>query len=211
MLQIETIPTTGYQSRCYLLWDDSEHKGVIIDPSAQMEEIENVLLKKDVSPERILLTHGHFDHLFSLDIMRDRYGIPACIHEGDASFLSDPVKNASASLIWEKHTYRPAEVLLHDDDIIMVGSESLRVISTPGHSPGSVCFLSENALLTGDTLFSDNIGRTDLFGGDAHMLRASLQRLELLGKDYQIYPGHGPQGRLNRIIHPAIEWLLQNA
>lgn len=207
MLKLERLRTYGYQANCYLLWDDTSGKGFLIDPSVSVETIEASLAEHGVTLEMVLLTHGHFDHIISVDAVRERFHVPVCIHAGDAEFLTDPLKNASALLIGEDQKYEPAEILLHDGDRLTLGSETVRVIASPGHSPGSVCFEAADFMLTGDTLFCDNIGRTDLYGGDPRVLCASLQRLVRSEKDVPIHPGHGYPGKLMTAALPAISWL----
>ena len=188
---IERIPTVGWASCCYLLWDGRSGEGVIVDPSASMEEIDCALRRHNVTLTRILLTHGHFDHILTLDAVREKYHVPAAVHEADAPMLTDPLLNASAMLLYENIRAQAPQQLLHEGDSVPVGGETLSVLHTPGHSPGAVCFRFEDILLTGDTLFAGGIGRSDLPGGDGGVLRTSLKRLTSLPGETRIYPGHG--------------------
>jgi len=139
----------------------------------------------------IFHTHGHFDHIFGADVLRQKYCIPLAIHEADGDMLCDPMKNASMLFFRESHIYHPAEKLLRDGDEIAVGTSTIRVMHTPGHSPGSVCYCMGKDCITGDTLFRESIGRTDLPGGNSEAISRSLEKLAAVADDIQIYPGHG--------------------
>jgi glyoxylase-like metal-dependent hydrolase (beta-lactamase superfamily II) len=138
------------------------------------------------------LTHGHFDHICSLDTLREKAGIPAYIHKGDADMPSDSHKNAFSIFFGQERSYRAPEKILSEDDVLMLGDEQIRVLHTPGHTEGSVCYLcGESILITGDTLFESGFGRYDLYGGDPYKLRSSLARLATLDRSLIIYAGHG--------------------
>ncbi len=152
----------------------------------------------------IILTHGHFDHIMSLDSLRERTGAPAYIHKKDAEMLTDGEKNAYSFFFSEEWGQRPAEKTLSDGDIVRLGESLLKVIHLPGHSKGSVALLGDNFLITGDTLFDGGVGRCDLYGGDERELYASIGKLKELDQDLIIYPGHGGSTRLSH----ALEFLF---
>lgn len=191
----------SYGSNCYLI-EENGH-ALIVDPSASASAILRRLREDDCTPDAILLTHGHFDHILSVDTLRQAEpSLRVYIHEADAPMPADGEKNAFSLFFGQDRAWKDADVLLHDGDEIQVGGAVFRVIHTPGHSPGSVCYLceSEGILLTGDTLFADNIGRCDLWGGSYAVLRRSLQALRSLDGNLTIYPGHGDTNTLARAL-----------
>ncbi len=189
------ISPRRFGSNCYLLI--SEGKAFIVDPSISVDTIAEALDAECAEPIGILLTHGHFDHITSIDKLREKYSIPVYIHKDDAPMLTDGHKNAFFVFFRRDCVYRPADVLVEDGTVIELGNERITVIHTPGHSEGSVCYHCGDFVLTGDTLFSDNIGRSDLWGGDDKKLLASLDKLETtLDLGLTIFPGHGPENLL---------------
>ncbi|MBQ9784687.1 MAG: MBL fold metallo-hydrolase [Clostridia bacterium] len=193
-MEIVNLFPGSFASNCYLLLSHGE--AAVIDPSANARVILDEIGRRGVKLQYILLTHGHFDHILTLDELRDASGVPAYIHSGDADIVTDAQKNAFRYFFGTSRAWRPCECTLSDGDELTLGGESIRVLHTPGHSLGSVCFLCGNDLITGDTLFDGNVGRTDLFGGDAASLFSSLQKLSALPRELTIYPGHGDTARL---------------
>ena len=200
-MQIVNLFPGSYGSNCYLIEDS--HHAIVVDPSASASAILRRIREDGCHPDAILLTHGHFDHIMSVDTLRQAEpNLKVYIHEADAPMLTDGDKNAFSLFFGQARAWRPADVLLHDGDEISVGNSTLRVVHTPGHSPGSVCYLceSEGVMLTGDTLFSDNIGRCDLWGGSYSVIRQSLQSLRTYDGSLTIYPGHGDTNKLFRAL-----------
>ncbi len=175
-------------SNCYIVGCGSSLEAVIIDPGAEGNRIKSLLEKHSLKGKYIINTHGHGDHIGANNAL----GLPVLIHKLDAGFLTDPVKNLSASFFLNISSPRAAR-LLEDADVIEFGRLSLSVIHTPGHTPGSISLKMENAVFTGDTLFCGGVGRTDLPGGDEDKLLKSIdERLLVLDDDTIVYPGHGP-------------------
>lgn len=202
-MEIHNIFSGSWCSNCYVLISDSQDRlAAVIDPSTPAYKITEFLQQKKAKLKYIILTHGHFDHVMALDKLRDETGVPAYIHEEDAEMLSDGEKNAYKFFFGQDIAYRPAEETLADGDKLMLGSGELEIISTPGHSKGSICILNrkDGFMITGDTLFSDNIGRYDLHGGDMMKLYSSLSRLSEYDKKLTIYPGHGDSNLLGRAL-----------
>ncbi|MBO4797910.1 MAG: MBL fold metallo-hydrolase [Candidatus Methanomethylophilaceae archaeon] len=199
-MRIDRIETSGFSSNCYLLCSDGE--ALIVDPSADPDRIDSALKSQNARLAGIVLTHGHFDHLLSLDRIRKREQrrIPVYLHEGDAGFLSDPVRNASG-LLGTELRFEAEDVNLRDGDRIPVGKEWVAVRSTPGHTPGSVCLVCGSAgMVTGDTLFAEGYGRYDLPGGDREQLFRSLNGLAALDPETRIEPGHGSSSTLGAAL-----------
>ncbi len=189
-MRIRNLYPGSWGANCYLLIN--EHDAVVVDPSARADKILEALRKEDAEARYILLTHGHFDHIVSLDSLREATGAPAYIHEGDFDFPADSVKNGFGYFFKTEKSYRNPDGKLTDGQILTLGGEEIRVIHTPGHTAGSVCYLCNNELLlTGDTLFDGDRGRTDLYSGDEGTLLATLDSMRALPEDLPIYPGHG--------------------
>jgi glyoxylase-like metal-dependent hydrolase (beta-lactamase superfamily II) len=191
-MKLITLTPNSFASNCYLVIDNGH--AFVVDPSASTERILSALQEENEICDGILLTHGHFDHILSLDELRDALpGVPAMIHLDDAKSLTDGNKNAFADFFGRARTWRAADRLLRDGDVLSLGTASLQVLHTPGHTKGSCCFLSSEGefLLSGDTMFAAGYGRYDLYGGDPHALAASLQRISTLPMTLTLASGHG--------------------
>lgn len=186
----------GYMgTNCYFLTGKDESKCVIVDPGANPQLLLDKLKENGQTLSYIILTHGHFDHLLALQELRDATGAPLYIHEADNEMLLDPKKSLTTYVNIET-PQKGAEYFFKDGDILDVGGEELRVMHTPGHTPGSCCFINGTDMISGDTLFREGNGRYDLWGGSYKDLRASLLKIAALEGDYKIYPGHGPSTTL---------------
>ncbi len=195
MLKIQNLYPGSWGSNCYLL--SSGTHAAVIDPSAHADIVLDACRSLGAQLDLVLLTHGHFDHITSVDSLRERTGISVYIHQKDADFLTDSHKNAFYTLFGMDRTYRAPDKLLEEGAVLALGESQIRVLHTPGHTKGSVCFLVDNELLfTGDTLFDGSYGRCDLYGGDIGQMKQSLLRLQRLDSALRIYPGHGNGTRL---------------
>ncbi len=180
---------------------------LVVDPAVSVTAIASAAGSVGASIDGILLTHGHFDHVLSLDTLRKAFPVPAMIHKNDASMLTDGKKNAFYTFYGQERVFGAADITFEDGEEVSLGKETLRVIHTPGHTAGSCCFLCGNDLVTGDTLFADTIGRCDLYSSDVTQMRASLSRLQTLDQDLRIHPGHGMGERLGAALSCAIYYL----
>ena len=195
-MEIVNLYPGAFASNCYLLI--SHGHAAVVDPSLNAEKLLSELDGRALTIDCILLTHGHFDHVLALDDLREATHAPAYIHEADAELLPDSHKNGFSYFFAKERTFRPAERTLRHGDVLMLGDEKIRVVHTPGHTKGSVCYQCDGGILvTGDTLFDGAYGRFDLYGGDPEALYASLRALRALPKDLTIYPGHGESTRLD--------------
>jgi len=202
-LEIYNLFSGSWSANCYVLInkdDKALRHAAVIDPSAPAEKIVSFLAEKNASLDYIVLTHGHFDHIMSLDDLRRMTLAPAYIHENDGEMLSDGHKNAYSFFFGEDKKWLPAERLLKNGDELQLGSEKMTVISVPGHSKGSICLLCSDFLITGDTLFANNIGRCDLYGGNMMQMYSSLSKLGEFDKNLIIYPGHGDANTLGNAL-----------
>lgn len=194
-MKVIPICAQSFGANTYLLVSGTH--ALVVDPAVSVDAILQAARQEDAFLEGILLTHGHFDHLLSLDTLRDALSLKAWIHSKDAELLTDGRKNAFYTFFGQERCFRPAEELLSDGQVLPLGDEAVTVLHTPGHTPGSVCFLCGDFLLSGDTLFAEGYGRCDLWGGSMELLTASLASLRSLPPDLTLYPGHGAPTRLS--------------
>ncbi|MFA6820001.1 MAG: MBL fold metallo-hydrolase [Bacteroidaceae bacterium] len=199
MLHIQKFVVNMIQENCYIL-NDETNEAVIIDDGAYYPEekkaIEQYILNNNLKPVHLLDTHAHFDHIMGNEDLFQKFDLKAEFHENDA-YLYDTISLQIQSLLSNKLNVHkvPAGPFIKSNDLISFGNIQLRVIETPGHTPGGVCFYceSEKVLFSGDSLFKQSIGRTDLPGGDGVKLLESLKRNILtLPDETKVFPGHGP-------------------
>lgn len=193
-MKILPIAPYSFGANTYAIISDGH--ALVIDPSVTVGAITSAVAEEGAVIDAIVLTHGHFDHIVAIDTLREATGVPVYIHEDDAEMLTDGTKNAFLTFFGRDRVYKPADKLLHDGDILKLGSSEIKVIHTPGHSKGSICLLCDGFIITGDTLFADTVGRCDLWGGSNAELAASLTRLRELDPSLMIYAGHGAPERL---------------
>lgn len=194
---IYTLSGDSYASNSYFVSADGE--AVLIDPSVSVLSVRKQLGERFIMPKLLILTHAHFDHMLALQEWRDE-GIPLCVHEADRFALSDPNKSYFRMFLGRDDVFSPPEQLLNEGRTITLGRECLKVMHTPGHTVGSICLCAPSVIFTGDTVFTDGgYGRTDLWGGDAATLFASIRRLSRLAREDKaqtvMYAGHGPDGK----------------
>lgn len=188
---IECIPNNLVESNVYIVAQNGE--GVVIDCGCSAEKLMAVLDKHSVKIKYIILTHGHFDHIYFIDSIREKTGAKVCIHEMDSECLSDPKLNGMALFpIRGSASFKPADILLKDGELLECGGLKYKIIHTPGHTKGGICILVENNIFTGDTLFKETIGRTDFPGGSSSDIKNSIEgKLYALPDETVVYPGHG--------------------
>ncbi len=180
------------QTNCYIL--QSGPVGVIVDPGDEPDRILRFLKDSKIKPIEIVATHTHFDHVLGVQTIRSKLNIPFLIHKEDLAMLESMQSRVREFMGFEVPPPPRVDRFLADEESIAIGQDKLQVIHTPGHSPGSVSFAGSEFVLTGDALFNQSIGRTDLPGGDLDTLLHSItDRLFKLSDDTIVYPGHGPE------------------
>lgn len=193
---IERIIIGDVFTNCYIVGCEEEKICGIIDPGDNGEKIEEKIKKLNFKPIMIINTHGHFDHIGANHF----FNLPVYIHKYDFEFLKNPEKNLSSLFAIPYICKNNRVFILEEGDIIKIGKLNLKVIHTPGHTPGSICLKIDNILFTGDTLFADGIGRTDFPEGDEERLIKSIkEKILILPDETIIYPGHGEITKLKNI------------
>jgi len=187
---IKTLQVGYLGTNCYVITDEETKKCAIIDPGAESNTILDYIEANGLTPVSIFLTHSHFDHCMALETVLDATGVPVYINGND---VNTDRNRDQHKLNDDERLSRYAE-----GDVMKVGNLAFVVLETPGHSPGSVTLKCENALFTGDTLFRDSCGRTDIGEGNMEVLLESLKRLSRLEGDFEVYPGHMDSSTLDR-------------
>lgn len=190
---LETVQVGELGVNCYILASAPDRSAVIIDPGSDEDKIKRVLEKNRLKPAFIINTHSHFDHI-GCD---DKFGVMIYIHRLDAGALKDAKLNFSAFLQGRPFSVKSEIKTLNDKNEIVLDDIKLEVIHTPGHTPGGICLLvkepATNILFSGDTLFCESVGRTDVSGAnELTLLKSIKERLFILPDEVNVYPGHGP-------------------
>ena len=199
-MKLEGFPLGMMGANCYLLTAGG-NRGVLVDPGDEGEKIVRMLQERRLEPGYILLTHGHFDHVSGVPAVKEAFPqAQVMLHPGDLPLLEQPEKcyGPLSNVVGRFSLPKQVDALLSDGQELSLDGIFLRVLHTPGHSPGSVTFQGEDFLLTGDTLFAGGMGRYDLYGGSLEILERSLAALAALEGDWRICPGHGPSSTLDR-------------
>jgi len=188
-MNIETVVVGDLDTNCYLVYDPLTKDAIVIDPGDQADKILATIKDKELKPLYIVHTHAHPDHFGATEEIRKATGAKVVIHESDAMIIESRILSLRGAL------FDPVkvDVRANDGDVLDFGGMSLQVIHTPGHSMGCICLYSEKEklLFSGDTLFFDAVGRTDLPGSSTEDMRTSLKKLLRLSPDAAVYPGHG--------------------
>jgi glyoxylase-like metal-dependent hydrolase (beta-lactamase superfamily II) len=190
-LRVERLVVGPLFSNCYIVWDDKLKEGAIIDPGEDAHLILKRVMEIGLKIKYILATHGHFDHVAAVAPLKREIEAKFLAHKDDFFFIEGGRESA---LRWGFEIEQPPKPdgFIEDGDIINIGGFQLRVLHTPGHSPGGVSYLHEGMVFGGDTLFHGNIGRTDFRMGSFEELKRSIKMLYKLPDDTIVYTGHGP-------------------
>ncbi|MBU1182897.1 MAG: MBL fold metallo-hydrolase [Proteobacteria bacterium] len=190
---IKNLTVGPIMANCFIVGCDRTREAAVIDPGDESDKILLTLAGLKLKVKYIINTHGHFDHVGGNKKMKDATGAGILIHSLDAPMLDYISQSASA---WGMNVEDspPPDLMLKDDDEVKFGDISLKVIHTPGHSPGGISLYSHGSVFVGDTLFAGSIGRTDFPGGDFDTLISSIRKkLFVLGDDVKVFAGHGPE------------------
>ncbi|AOY76952.1 MBL fold metallo-hydrolase [Clostridium formicaceticum] len=189
---LERLSVGVYGANCYIIGDEKTDEAAVVDPGGDADKILKVLEDKGLHLKYILLTHGHGDHIGGLKELKEKTNAPIYLHEEDHAMLQNSNKNFS-SRMGGPVIEMTADHFLEEGDSLKVGELTLNIIHTPGHTQGCVCIHIEDIILTGDTLFANSIGRTDLDGGNHQQIIKSIKdKLMTLDENTTVFPGHGP-------------------
>lgn len=190
-MKILGYPLTNMGTNCYLVYDENTGDGVLFDPAGYSEKITNFIKENQIKLHYIVLTHGHGDHIGGVKgFIKEFPDVKLVSGANELSMLKSAEINFSR-LVMGNSTELIPDVSVKDGDTLLAGELELRVIDTPGHTPGGISVLIGNSLFSGDTLFRESIGRTDFPGGDYETLISSIQnKLFVLPDDTDVYPGH---------------------
>ena len=207
----QKIPSSNYilhnilieqmDTNCYIFGSVKTKKVAIIDPGGDSEKIKSLLSKESLTPEFIINTHGHIDHIG----VNSDFDLPIYIHRRDANFLTNPLLSLAAFYGKLKKS-PPASRILEDGDDIVISDLTLKVIHTPGHTPGGISLKYNGIIFTGDTLFAAGIGRTDLpYGSIENITRSIKEKLFVLNDETIVFPGHGDKTTIGK-ERQTISW-----
>ncbi len=193
MLKIYGIRVSVFSTNCYLVKNGSTGEGFLIDPGDYAEKIIEVIKEKEVKLTAIYLTHGHLDHFMAAERIKEEYNVPVYCHEAELAVLADPVQNLTNRFMRSGCVFTDAIGLKDGAEFIAAGLP-VRLIHTPGHTPGGCCYYlwTEGYLFSGDTLFFRSIGNTEFPGGSMGTLARSIrEKLYTLPEETRVYAGHG--------------------
>lgn len=194
MLSVKSAVFGGLQNNCYLITDKDTNKSALVDCTEFSDRMLDFIGNADL--EYIFLTHGHFDHIGGVSEISERFNAKVVISSIDAPMLSSS-KLSLAAFCGAVHNNSSADITVEDNDVIELGNSEIYVISTPGHTSGSVCYMCDDNLFTGDTMFFCSCGRTDFPTGSPVDMQKSLNKLASLNGDYKIFAGHDRQSTLD--------------
>jgi hydroxyacylglutathione hydrolase len=191
-MKIECLTVGPIQSNCYIVWDEKNREGIVIDPGDEAGRILRTIERNDIKIDIIVCTHAHFDHVGGVPGVREKTDAKVAVGREDLELFRLAGRQAA---LWGFHVEQPSDpdIILTEGDEIKAGDLGFTVVSTPGHSPGGICLLGEGVLFTGDTVFAGSVGRTDLPGGSTEDLKKSFSRIISLPVGTRILPGHGPE------------------
>lgn len=185
-MKVKKMPVGMYAANCYILIEEESKVGCIVDPGGDADFVMEEAEKSNIDIKFILLTHGHVDHVGAVSTIKKKLNIPVYISKEDKELM-----NKNQMVFGEMWNETPEDKEIKDGDILELGNLKIKCIATPGHTPGGMCFLVENVVFTGDTLFYSSIGRTDFPGGNHRQLISSINnKLMVLKDDIIVLPGH---------------------
>lgn len=190
---LETFVLGPIENNNFLLVDEESKEAVLIDCTQDSDDIDNAIKKHGAKLKYILISHGHFDHVLGINATRAKYGCEALLHEDDKELLAG-VPDFSIKFGLPRAEAQVIDEYITENTSIKLGDKEIKVIHTPGHTKGGVCYLVDNLLFSGDTLFLESVGRTDLPDGHFGHLKSSIkEKLFVLDDNIDVYAGHGPK------------------
>lgn len=189
-MRVDTLAVGALQTNCYIVYDEQTKQALIVDPGDEASRILCAVEERDLQVVAVVLTHVHFDHILACEAVCRVLAAPLYVGAADEAALTDGNLNLIRYFSSNKSVALTADRLLREGDVLTLGDECLLVWETPGHTPGSICLLGDEILISGDTLFRGSVGRTDFPRGDMSQLRRSLARLMAIEGDRQVYAGH---------------------
>lgn len=188
---IKCLKVGPFATNCYIACDTVENRAIIVDPGFDAQRIVPALEETGCTADYVVLTHGHADHMSAAHEVLEKTGARLAVFADELDLLNDPARNCHGS--FSEEPFRPfsPDLFLHDGELLRFGSTELRTMHTPGHTHGSCCLIGKDSMFSGDTLFYEDAGRTDLATGSDAELEASLKRIFSLEGDLQVLPGHG--------------------
>lgn len=194
MLKVKHAVFGRLENNCYLITDEKSGLSALVDCTEDSERMRDFIGESDV--KYILLTHGHFDHIGGVKGIKELTGAEVVISREDAPMLGSG-RLSLAAFCGERQINADADIVVTDGDIIHLGESEIRVMSTPGHTKGGVCYICDDKLFSGDTLFYCSCGRTDFPGGSSAEILDSLKKIAALAGNYTVYAGHDRQSTLD--------------
>ena len=208
-MQFQIIPVTAFQENCSIIWCEKTMEGAIVDPGGEFELLVKAVEKLNVNITKILLTHGHLDHVGTAKTLANHYQVKIYGPQQEDKFLLDNLPQQSVQFGFPFCEAFEPDIWLQEGDIVQIGDEQLSVLHCPGHTPGHIVFIhhQQRVALVGDVLFNNSIGRTDFPRGNYTDLISSIKnKLFVLGDDITFIPGHGPTSTFGqeRINNPFL-------
>lgn len=191
---VKTLVIGDLNTNTYIVYDEKSLEAVLIDPAAEPERISEYTAGFGLKIKGILMTHGHFDHIGAVDLLKSHFNCPVYASQEEAEIMEDSIKNLSTYFISRKIVATATYVVEHEEVLTLSDTLKFKCIKVPGHSPGSICYYLEadHILFTGDTLMEGSIGRTDYYSGSSQDLVEYIKkRLMTLPKETLVYAGHG--------------------
>ena len=189
-MKVETIKVGMLETNCYVIYVREGGEALVIDPGADAKKILDFIEDKNLKVSNIILTHGHFDHILAVGQLKEATGARVVIHAYEADSLRESKPSMYVSIADDPYRSCEPDVLLYGGEKTRFEGRDVSFINTPGHTPGSMCVLLEDMIFSGDTLFKNDCGRTDLANGSPEDMEKSLRLLYNLTGDYTVYPGH---------------------
>ena len=208
-MQFQIIPVTAFQENCSIIWCEKTMAGTIVDPGGEFELLVKAVEKLNINITKILLTHGHLDHVGAAKALANHYHVKIYGPQQEDKFLLDNLPQQSVQFGFPFCEAFEPDIWLQEGDIVQIGDEQLSVLHCPGHTPGHIVFIhhQQRVALVGDVLFNNSIGRTDFPRGNYTDLISSIKnKLFVLGDDIMFIPGHGPTSTFGqeRINNPFL-------